>query len=72
MLAISSTFSADVYVNFNSDKTIKSMKAVYNMTQGETTTTMFEVTMSEYNGSITFPKDSDFKEDATFFADFTK
>ncbi|MBR1925923.1 MAG: hypothetical protein IJ837_03615 [Clostridia bacterium] len=54
------TFAADIYVNFNSNKTINSIKAVYNMTSGETTTTVFELTMSEYNGSITFPKDSDF------------
>jgi len=69
MAMISSTFSADIYINFNSDKTIKSMKVVINSTEEGVTTTMFELTMSEYNGSITFPKDSDFKEDADFFVD---
>ena len=59
--------SADIYVNFNSDKTIKSMKVIYNAIQEGTATAVFELIMSEYNGSITFPKDSDFEESASLF-----
>ena len=59
--------SADIYVNFNSDKTIKSMKVIYNAIQEGTATAVFELIMSEYNGSITFPKDSDFEESSSLF-----